>query len=679
MTRAKEPSKLREEAEAAVHLTRAGLAEAGAPERLVYELEVHQHELEIQNEELRRIQLELEQSRDRYYELYDLAPVAYLTLDRAGKVMDANLTAALLVGVVRTQLVGRPLSAFLGSSGSDALHLLLGRVFATGAREIGELEVVPADRAPVSVQAIAQALRSAGEPLTCRCALVDLSELRSAEARLEESNERFREMAEAIDDVFYVRETSGEVSYLSPACTRLFGRSPEALRSMGSTFADVVHEEDRARVREAHRQKLLGAAFDIEYRIVRPDGELRRVHHRAFRVGDPSGKVRRVVGIIRDVTAERALEEDLHHAQKMEAVGALASGVAHDFNNVLHAIVGLASMLSAEGTTVEQIRDYAARIAKVAKRGGDVANRLTAFARKRAQVGAAHELDDLLREVVVLLRPLVTESVQIELAAGAPGALVVCEPSQIEQILMNLAANARDAMPEGGTLRIVTEVVSEDAPARHRHWLEGGRAYVRLTVRDTGSGLDDSTRQRIFEPFFTTKAQGKGTGLGLSTVFALVRQLGGHIDVESRLGKGTTFLIDLPVVERPSAPVADTVASTRLEGRVLVVEDEALVRLTVRHYLEEIGLEVVEAADGEAALEIVEAERGGFAAVLTDLVMPAMMGDKLAEQIVARLPELPVLLMTASPDVPDAGAWPVIRKPFTKEELAAKLSAVIRR
>lgn len=646
-------------------------------DRLLAELEVHKHELEAQNEQLRETQLALERSLERYYELYEKAPVAYLTLDGSGKVIEANAPACSLLGAKREQVVGRSFLSFATADGALAVRQLLDRAVTSGERETRELSLRTGSDAITHARAIANAVRLGREPPTCRCALIDLSELRRVEESLAESTQRLSIIADAIDDVFYIEEDGGEISYVSPAAARLLGRPPETVKLLGRGFLAAVLAEDRARIRAEHERMREGTTFDQEYRILRTNGQVRRVHHRAFPTADPTNNRLRIVGVLRDVTVQRALEEDLHHAQKMEAIGALAAGVAHDFNNVLHAVLGLATVAQSETTTPEQARDCAARIAKVAKRGGEVASRLTAFARKRSERAAAHELDGLIRDFSTLLRPLVTESIRIVVDTDAPGCLVLCEPSQIEQILMNLAANARDAMPEGGTFSIATELVFDREESRARHWPAGERGHIRLSVGDSGSGLDERTRQRVFEPFFTTKEPGKGTGLGLSTVFALVHQLDGRIDVESIVGQGTKFVIDLPLAAQPSSRSGPAGPLPRLHGKILLVEDEQLVRSGVRHYLEEIGLEVVEAAGPAEALRLVDRMAGSLLGVVTDVVMPVMMGDKLAERLLERRPGMSVLLMTANPSVLPRNGWEVIRKPFTKEELAAKLVALL--
>jgi CheY-like chemotaxis protein len=307
-----------------------------------------------------------------------------------------------------------------------------------------------------------------------------------------------------------------------------------------------------------------------------------------------------------------------------------------------------------------------------------------AFTRKEKAEPKPIDVDALIERSADLLERLLTEQVRLEIAAGAGGMVILADAVQLEQILMNLAANARDAMPEGGTLTIATDVIGADDPYARRHGLDKADRYLCIAIRDTGIGMDEATRARIFEPFFTTKDVGKGTGLGLSTVFAVTRNLGGHIHVDSNLGKGTTFTLAFPCREgkreSPSLRSSDLV---RFEGTVLLVEDEPLIRLTVRHYLEELGLTVVDAEGADEALEQCDAHTGPFELLVSDIVLPVMRGPKLAALIRQRYPEIRVLFISANPAFVGqeqafiAGAA-VLQKPFGKEELADKLDQLMK-
>jgi PAS domain S-box-containing protein len=657
------------------HKTAPGLG----PAELHHELEVHRVELEMQNDELRRAHLELEESRDRYYELYDLAPVAYVTLDSVGRIVETNLTTAQLLGVGRARLVGRPLSTYLFPDEADRYHRFLMNVTRSTEKQSDDFDLQAASGRIIRAHIEAVAVPAQGRRgLTCRCVIIDLSALRQAERRLHESEERFRQIADAIDDVFYVRERDGKFSYLSPAFEDMFRASADTVLQTGSGWMSMIDREDRARLMRAEARLLAeGRMFDVGYRVSR-QGSVRFLRHRAYPVLDREGEVLKTVGVVHDATIERELEEQLRQAQKMEAIGSLASGVAHDFNNVLQAVLGLATMALAEDSTPSDVREYVSRIVRAARRGGAVAGRLMSFARRDAAASNAHELDAMVREVVGLLTHLLTENVTLEVDLRAPDAFVLAETSQLEQILMNLGANARDAMPQGGKLRIETSIVSSSELRGVRE----AERYVRMRVTDTGAGIDEATLRRIFEPFFTTKSVGRGTGLGLASVLALTRQMGGDVQADSEIGRGTTFTFEFPacdvtpavVPERPSRPGV-------LGGKALLVEDEPAIRMAVHKYLEELGLEVVEAANGEEAQRRFIDSQGAFRLLVTDIVMPGMMGTVLANQLQERRPDLRVLFITANPQgimaERSAPGRALLRKPFTKDDLASKLGELV--
>ena len=589
----------------------------------------------------------------------------------------------------------------MAEADADEFHRHLQAVLASGAkqgcdlalqtRSDGKMRVLP-----VHIDSVAFA-DGEGHRTGCRSVVIDLSDLRRVEEGLRtsqaqiltqrkqaardirESELRFRQMAERIEDVFVLTERDGRrVAYVSPAFETIWGRPVADLYRSGSGWIEWVHGEDRDRVVQAYESMLVGGSFDEQFQIRRPDGEVRWVRARAFPIKDEGGNVGRDVWLVQDITSERELEEELRQAQKMEAVGALASGVAHDFNNTLQAALGCLSVARHEATPAERARMYLDRAAAALRRGGDLANELMLFARKQTAAPKPIAFDPSITRSVKLIERLMTEQISVNVKARAPDKAIFADEVQIEQILMNLAANARDAMPEGGTLSIRTDTIGSGDIAK-RHWLGKADCYVRLVVQDSGTGMDARTRARIFEPFFTTKEVGKGTGLGLSTVFALTRQLGGHIDVDSELGKGTTFTLYFPCIEQAVQPSSKGAReTTRLTGTALLVEDERLVRLTVRHYLEELGLEVLEAAEPDEAQQVCERHRGSVDLLVSDIVLPIMRGPKLAALLKQRYPTLRVLFISANPDFladgdTEISGAPVLQKPFGKEELADRL------
>jgi PAS domain S-box-containing protein len=519
---------------------------------LVHELQVHQIELEMQNEELRQTQRDLEVNRARYWALYHEAPVGHLTLDRDGTIHEMNLTAAMLLGIERAASLGRRLSDFVRPDDAGAFSRYREAALAqkpgeklgcdlrmnrsVGGVFIGHLESVVE---PGSTDADGHFTR-------CYTVMTDISALRRTEEQLQESEARFCEIAERLEDVCYVRDRRGALSYVSPSFERIWGQPGEALIGKPSAWLDSVVPEDRDRVAAAWARMLLGDALSEIYRIRRPDGATRWVHSRAFPVLDSRRTVHHVVGVVRDITAERNLEGDLRQAQKMEAVGTLASGLGHNLRNTLHAM--LSFIYVAQASTSEEQKAWAlGRATETCQRGARVLDQLMAFARKREArpTLVPVNVDEAIRDAAALLEPMLGSHIVLAVETGAPYAAVMADVVELEQVLLNLGSNARDAMPHGGRLAIKTEaaVLDEETAAAHG---VAKRPCVKIIVRDTGSGMDDETKARIFEPFFTTKDVDKGTGLGLSTVFGIVRRLGGTIDVASRKEEGTTFTVWLP-------------------------------------------------------------------------------------------------------------------------------------
>jgi two-component system, cell cycle sensor histidine kinase and response regulator CckA len=374
----------------------------------------------------------------------------------------------------------------------------------------------------------------------------------------------------------------------------------------------------------------------------------------------------------------RRLEEQLRLSQKLEAVGRLAGGVAHDFNNALTAILGSTELMILDTPAGGAKRDELEIIQEAATHAQDLVRQLLAFSSRQLLKPVVLDLNSLVRNVGKMLRRLIGENIKLDTALALDLGTVCADPGQLEQVLVNLAVNARDAMPNGGRLTIETRNAELD-----------GVRHIALIVSDTGSGMDAATLAHAFEPFFTTKPRGKGTGLGLATVYGIVRQSAGRIDVESTPGAGATFRILLPRVEEPAAgagggaAVSDVAAPRRGTETVLVVEDESLVRTLARKALEQAGYRVLLAAGGEEALEVAERHEGTIDLLMTDVVLPGLSGMDLARRLVQRHPGLRVLFTSGYPDEDVAregvfnGGMAYLKKPFTPSTLTGKIREVL--
>ncbi|MCA9488596.1 MAG: response regulator [Myxococcales bacterium] len=498
---------------------------------------------------------------------------------------------------------------------------------------------------------------------------------------LRASERQFRQIAEHVCDVYLVHERrTRDVSYVSPVFSQVFGRPAEDLIRHDGDWMQWVHPLDRPAVRAAYEQVFSGARFDQTFRLDLPGGGVRWLHARLFPVEEADGTIVRDIGVFQDVSDLRSLERALRHAQTMEAVGALASGMAHDFGNILQGVLGCLTVARSPSTSPEAAAEWLEQAAATARRGGELVARLMRMTRHSDEVAQAIAVDPFVAEVAPVLRRLVTEQVQVTFTPGADGAAIMGDPARLEQILLNLASNARDAMGSGGVLAMSTAVEEVDRPLAVHSGLVAPGPYVVLRVRDTGSGMDAATLDRAFEPFFTTKEVGRGTGLGLATVLDVTRRLGGDVHVVSALGEGTTFDFYFPLAQPAAAVVEPVEPPTDLRGVVLLVEDDDLVRRTLATTLVALGATVLAAATADDGVRRVDqVER--LALLVTDVNLPGTTGPALAERLRDRWPDLPVLFLTASPEAlgPEVAASDVLIKPFEPQALEARVVALLRR
>ncbi|MGH9650141.1 MAG: ATP-binding protein, partial [Terriglobales bacterium] len=431
--------------------------------------------------------------------------------------------------------------------------------------------------------------------------------------------------------------------------------------------------------------RMLGAVRDMELRYRNKEGVL-RTGSLSAEVIELAGE-RCLVSVMRDISDHRLLEEQLLQAQKMEAIGRLAGGVAHDFNNLLAIILGYSDLLQDALPEEGPARKHLAEIRKAGDRAATLTRQLVAFSRKQVLELKVFDLNAVVIENYKMLRRLIGEDVELLLEPDRQPAPVKADAAQMEQVIMNLAVNARDAMPRGGRLTIETANVALDATQVNRHVTMPAGAYVMLAMTDSGIGMDANTQARIFEPFFTTKEKGKGTGLGLATVYGIVKQSGGYIWAYSELGQGTTFKIYLPRAEEPiePEPAAARIPAASLRGTetVLLVEDEESVRKLAAHCLREQGYTVLEASNGTEALQLSRERAEPIHLLVTDVVMPGMGGRDLAGQLIALRPDARVLFVSGYTGnaivhhgILDPGTF-LLSKPFRPVELAKKVREVL--
>ncbi len=505
--------------------------------------------------------------------------------------------------------------------------------------------------------------------------------------QLVEREELFRLISENAMDMIAVVDLEWRRLYNSPAYNRILGYSDEEL--IGSQFFDLVHPDDRYVAEQAVKESTGATQIrTVQYRMHHKDGTWHVIESGANPIGDGQGSVTKFVIVNRDVSEQRQLEEKYRQAQKMEAVGRLSGGVAHDFNNLLGVIIGYAEFLQESLEPENNLRSSVDEILKAGKRAASLTRQLLAFSRQQVLDPKVLDLNMVVFDMDKMLRRLIGEDIELSTVQGSNLGRVKADQGQLEQVLLNLVVNARDAMPQGGKLLIDTRnfIMDQAFVRRYPYPVQPG-PYVCLTVSDSGIGMDAETKARAFEPFFTTKEKGKGTGLGLSTVYGVVKQSGGYIDIDSAPGAGTTFKIYLPMVDEaiPEEKPTGAVSSFTGNETILLAEDESSLRTLTRNTLELCGYKVFEAKDGIEALEVSDRYSGPIDLLLTDMVMPGMGGRALAQELARRRPEIRFAYMSGYTGQAVGSQGPVdpgsvfLLKPFTRELLTRKIREALDR
>ncbi|NMC74638.1 MAG: PAS domain-containing protein [Geobacteraceae bacterium] len=505
----------------------------------------------------------------------------------------------------------------------------------------------------------------------------------TAEA-LRESEERWQFALEGSGDGVWDNDIRTGKNYYSDQCKRMLGYEPDEIGDSFDAWLNRVHPDDRERVLEEAQRHLRGEVpvYVAEFRIRCRDGSYKWVLSRGkVMARNERGEPLRIVGTHSDITHRKLLEEQLTRSQKMEAVGQLAGGVAHDFNNILTTIIGRAYLLESRLADQRDLLAHVEQITMAAERAAALTQRLLAFSREEVVELRRLSLNDVVRNSSDLLSRLVCGDVEITYRLAETSPVVLADEVRLSQILMNLAANARDAISGAGSILISTDTSRIECPGGS----PGGDVpcgdYALLSVADTGSGLDEGVRERIFEPFFTTKEVGKGTGLGLAVVYGIVRQHNGFISVRSEPGRGTTFTVHLPLVEgAPDDREAGVEAPVpRGDGTILVAEDEDAVRALMKAILVENGYRVIEAENGVEAVARFMENRDGIDAVLLDVIMPRMNGRQACEEIVKVRPDVKILFVSGyagdflDADLQKRGENGFIQKPLRPGEFISRI------
>jgi PAS domain S-box-containing protein len=637
-------------------------------------------------------------------DLLETLPDAIVAVDHDGTIVQVNSQAQELFGYDRDELIGQKVEMLVPESYRRQHHHHRQTFVETpkmrrmgadldlyGRRHNGSEFPVEISLSPMATEngtfvlsairdisdrkRISEELRRANEELHRRT-VEQLGEYRSRLASIIDSSE----------DAIIGKDLDGTITSWNKGAERIYGYTPEEV--VGENIS-LLAPGDRPDEIPGILQKI-ASGETVEYHEsvrVAKDGRHLSVSISVSPLRDAKGEVVGASAIARDITAQKRTEGQLHQSQKMEAIGRLAGGVAHDFNNILGIINACTEFLRDRIDPAAEPSLYVENIKKATERGRSLTKQLLAFSRTSAIQPRVLDLNERLREVSKLLRPLLGDDIEVLIVSKSSSALVEADPGQIDQIVINLAVNARDAMPRGGKFILETGATKFDATFAEQHQSMAAGKYVVLAVSDTGHGMDEATVARIFEPFFTAKEVGKGTGLGLATVYGIVKQSGGHIQVYSEPGHGTTFKIYLPTAEHKiglgSEPEVETVGPKRHGTTILLVEDDEIMRSLTKKVLQEHGYTVVEANDGKSALEWVEVHPHRIDLLLTDVVMRRVSGPELVERLSASHPNLKVVYMSgytgeliAECEVLKRGIT-LLEKPFTRTDLLNTIHATL--
>jgi two-component system cell cycle sensor histidine kinase/response regulator CckA len=590
-----------------------------------------------------------ELAAERLADIVKFSEDAIIGKDLFGVVTSWNRGAEKIFGYSAAEMVGTSITRLIPEARLPEETLILDRIRAGKSVEHFETKRLTKDGRLIEVSVTASPISDAqGRIVGASKVARDITARKAVENALHETKERFRELAENIEEVFWMTDQSkNEILYISPAFEKIWGRTCASLYSAPREWLDAIHPEDRERIILAAETKQANGTYDETYRILRPDGSERWIRDRAFPIHDDAGRIRRIVGTATDISETRQLEHQFRQSQKMEAIGQLAGGVAHDFNNILAAMMMQADLASFTEGLPAEARELLEEIKESAGRAANLTRQLLAFSRRQVIQARDIDLNDVVTSLAKMLQRTLGEDVHLQLNLHPRPVVTRADPGMLDQVLLNLVVNARDAMPSGGSLFIETSErtltreeaaeIPESSPGRH----------VCLSVTDTGGGIDPKIASRIFEPFFTTKEPGKGTGLGLATVFGIVRQHGGSVTMKSAPGAGATFQILLPAKEGSVESQQVPVLPPKLVGgseTILLVEDDPSVRILTRVILERSGYRVVEASDGKEALRVWTLEKDSIDLLLTDIVMPGgMSGRELATRLREQNPNLRII------------------------------------
>jgi two-component system, cell cycle sensor histidine kinase and response regulator CckA len=598
------------------------------------------------------------------------------TLD--GTVTSWNAAAERIFGYPAAEMVGQPIYKLIPDELHDSERQILEQLRRGESVEFAETERIRKGGERIWISLSVSPVRDRAGVITGAASIKrDITGRRQAEAELRRHQEELHLAHQAARLGTWRWEVGAKRLRWDEGMRQLYGLGPDDHVRDFDDFIARVHPEDRDRVVHNAQQALAASAsIDQEFRILLPDGRIRWLVDQGRVTTDPLGQTDYITGVSMDVTERRSVEERLRETQRLQAVGQLAGGIAHEANNQMTVVLGAAQFLLRRSDLAPSSRQDVEFIRQAAERTAAITQQLLAFSRRQLLHLQNVELNRIVESIEPVLRRSLAENHGLVVQLGEDVGAVQADPRQLDQVLLNLTLNARDAMPDGGTLtirtrteRVTTRELAEGPPPG---------LYAVVEASDTGHGMDDATLKRMFEPFFTTKPVGQGTGLGLSVVHGIITQTGGYIDVSSELGRGTTFKLYLPVVtstRTAEAPAWGAVGAAKQGYVALIVEDDELVRAMAARGLAEAGYTTLEAENGRVALDLLRSRPGPLHVVITDIGMPEMDGYELARRLEEERPDLPIIYMTGYGDFEVAG--PFLRKPFSPDAFVRKVGEVL--
>lgn len=630
-------------------------------------------------EKVVRTQSDLNELQQNFETFIKLQDGFYFIFSKTGQMVFASTVALAKIGYTEGKSQKPDIFDLFPANQKQAISKLLNqRIEVTPV--VFELPLVHKEGRYLSARTKIISTKWAGDDAYC-CLIEETTTQKRLEVELSMLSHALRNVSESLS----VFDLNGNIIFVNESFINTYGYPKEEL--IGQSI-NKFHPSERPRqIFKPIIEKSLESNWEGELTAKRKNGEQFSIYIRTSPVVDDEGKPIVIVSVARDITEKKQLEEQLRQSQKMEAIGQLAGGIAHDFNNLLTVIEGYTELLFSNINESDPAQNFVRQIKKAADRATALTGQLLAFSRRQILQPKVLNLNTLVTEMSVLLKRLIGEDVELTTLLNPEIGSIKADRSQMEQVLMNLAVNARDALPEGGTLSLETREVALDSALyeRHQSGIQKG-SYVQLSVSDNGVGMDQETRERVFEPFFTTKETAKGTGLGLATVYGIIKQSGGHIWVYSEKGKGTTFKIYLPVIRsKEKKAIKQEADRENLQGHetILVVEDEFMVRELVCDTLRSSGYTILEAANGKEAIDVYTQNTKKIDLVLTDVIMPEMSGRKLIETLAKSHPDIVALYMSGYTDdaiikhgVLDPG-MAYIQKPFSPNALIQKVKGVL--